>query len=71
MDFDRDPNAHLSYGYGAHYCIGAHLGALEIRTAIALLLRELPGLRLPVPAGEVRWKAGHSIPGPEELPVEW
>lgn len=71
MDFDRDPNPHLSFGYGPHYCIGAHLGALEVRTAIALLLRELPGLRLAVSAHEVPWKAGHAILGPKELPVTW
>lgn len=71
MDFDRDPNPHLSFGYGPHYCLGAHLGALEVRTALGLLLRELPGLRLAVPAEDVRWKAGHSILGPEALPVRW
>ncbi|MEU4566262.1 cytochrome P450 [Micromonospora sp. NPDC023956] len=70
-DFDRDPNPHLSFGYGPHYCIGAHLGALEVRTAIGLLLRELPALRLAVPAEEVRWKAGHAILGPQELPIAW
>ena len=71
MDFRRDPNPHLSFGYGPHYCIGAHLGALEVRTALELLLRELPGLRLAVPADEVPWKVGHAILGPRELPVEW
>ena len=71
MNFDRDPNPHLSYGHGAHYCVGAHLGAVEIRTAIGLLLQQLPTLRLAVPAADVRWKAGHSITGPEGLPVEW
>ncbi|WBB78781.1 cytochrome P450 [Micromonospora sp. WMMD882] len=71
MDFDRDPNPHLSFGYGPHYCLGAHLGALEVRIALGLLLRELPGLRLAVPAEQVRWRSGHSILGPEELPVRW
>ncbi|SBT44407.1 cytochrome P450 [Micromonospora narathiwatensis] len=71
MDFARDPNPHLSFGYGPHHCIGAHLGALEVRTAIALLLRELPGLRLAVPADQVSWKAGHAILGPPALPVTW
>lgn len=70
-DFDRDPNPHLSFGYGPHYCIGAHLGALEVRSAIAMLLRELPGLRLAVPADEVAWKPGHPILGPVALPVTW
>ncbi|GAA1034840.1 cytochrome P450 [Virgisporangium ochraceum] len=71
MDFDRDPNPHLSFGFGAHYCIGAHLGAFEVRTAIRTLLRELPGLRLAVPADEVSWKPGHTILGPVALPVDW
>ena len=71
MDFDRDPNPHLSFGYGPHYCIGAPLGALEVRTALALLLKELPGLRLAVGADEVRWKDGHTILGPAALPVTW
>jgi cytochrome P450 len=48
MDFDRNPT-HLGFGHGPHYCIGAHLGKLEIRTAIELMLRELPELRLAVP----------------------
>lgn len=71
MDFGRDPNPHMTYGHGAHYCIGAPLGALELRVAIGSLLREIPGLRLGVPPGDVRWKAGHSLVSPEALPVEW
>ncbi|MFY1704837.1 cytochrome P450 [Micromonospora sp. WMMA1923] len=71
MDFGRDPNPHLSFGYGPHYCVGAHWGALEVRVALRLLLRELPGLRLAVPPEQVRWKAGQLILGPEALPVRW
>lgn len=71
MDFGRVPNPHLSYGYGAHFCVGAHLGALEIRTGLRLLLRELPSLRLAVPPADVRWKAGHKLTSPEALPVTW
>ncbi|WP_433335629.1 cytochrome P450 [Spirillospora sp. CA-294931] len=71
MNLRRDPNAHMSYGFGTHYCIGAPLGSLEIRIAIRALLRELPTLRLAVPSGDVRWKAGHVITTPEALPVEW
>ncbi|HEY0696618.1 MAG TPA: cytochrome P450, partial [Micromonospora sp.] len=71
MDFGRQPNPHLSFGHGPHHCSGAQLGALEVRTAVKLLLRELPGLRIGVPAEQVRWKAGHSILGPVELPVTW
>jgi cytochrome P450 len=69
---DRGAGGELSgIDHGAHYCVGAHLGMLEVRVALAALLRERPGLRLAVPADDVRWTPGHSITTPEELPVEW
>ncbi|GLH98830.1 cytochrome P450 [Phytohabitans aurantiacus] len=71
MDFDRTPNPHLGFGHGPHYCIGAHLGKMEVRTAIHQMLRELPDLRLAVPAAQIPWKAGHSLISPERLPIEW
>lgn len=43
---DRDPNPHLSFGTGAHMCIGAQLARLEIEIALPVLLEGLPNLRL-------------------------
>lgn len=71
MDFARDPNRHLSFGYGVHHCIGRHLGHLEVVTAISLLTRELPGLRLAVPSDAIERKPGNAILSPVALPVEW
>ena len=48
-DVDRperdDIGAHLAFGKGIHFCIGAPLGRLELRTALPMLIRRLPGLR--------------------------
>ncbi|TDD82457.1 cytochrome P450 [Actinomadura rubrisoli] len=71
IDFARSPNRHLSFGYGPHHCIGRHLGHMEVVTAVALLTRELPSLRLAVPSDEITRKPGHVINGPSALPVAW
>ncbi|MDI1466151.1 cytochrome P450 [Catellatospora sp. KI3] len=50
FDPHRDPVPSLSFGAGAHYCLGAPLARLEAQVAFPLLLRRLPGLRLAGPA---------------------
>ena len=46
FDISRDPNPHLAFGLGLHYCIGAPLARLELQTALRVLLTRLPNLRL-------------------------
>lgn len=55
-DFDicRDPNPHLSFGYGQHYCLGASLARMEARLALTALFRRFPRLELAVPVEELR-----------------
>jgi cytochrome P450 PksS len=69
MDITREPNKHLSFGLGTHFCLGAHLARLEGQIAISSLLRHLPDLRLTVPASALRWRPGFIVRGLEALPV--
>jgi len=46
FDVARDPNDHLAFGFGAHFCLGASLARLEIATMTERVLRRLPDLEL-------------------------
>lgn len=61
---DRSGPAPLSFGYGAHYCLGAALAQLELRTALPKILVRQPAL-----AGSVHWRDAPAIRGPLSVPV--
>ncbi|HEY6423087.1 MAG TPA: cytochrome P450 [Pseudonocardiaceae bacterium] len=54
---DRDPINHVSFGVGAHYCVGAALARLETRTAISAFLRRFPDARLANPDAPATWQS--------------
>jgi len=56
----------LTFGGGAHYCLGASLARYEIQEALAILSRRLPKLSA---NGASRWRQGALIRGPEKLPI--
>ncbi|WP_354637458.1 cytochrome P450 family protein [Kitasatospora camelliae] len=71
LDLERSPNSHLAFGHGIHFCPGAALARAELQTALATLLRRLPGLR---PAGdldELAWIPAVLARGVNSLPVAY
>ncbi|MEU4804001.1 cytochrome P450 [Actinosynnema sp. NPDC023587] len=70
-DFDiaRADKAHLSFGYGAHYCLGVSLAHLEAGIALPALFERFPDLALSVPPGELRPVRSFISNGHDSLPV--
>ncbi|MFE6223223.1 cytochrome P450 [Streptomyces sp. NPDC057854] len=71
VDPDRTPLPHMTFGWGNHRCIAVPLAMAELEVAFGRLLARFPGLRLAVPADEVRWDAATIRRFPVSLPVTW
>lgn len=65
FDIDRRFKSQLAFGYGQHFCLGAHLARAELVVALEVLLERLPRMRL---LEEPRF-VGCVIRGPERLRV--
>ncbi|MFI6322796.1 cytochrome P450 [Nonomuraea sp. NPDC050556] len=61
--------AHLAFGRGAHYCLGANLARMELQEILGVLVERLPGLALAVPGEKLAWTEGSIIIRPVEVPV--
>ncbi len=69
LDLGRADNHHLSFGHGAHFCLGAALARLECQLAVATLLHRFPdfdGEREPR-----QWKRSMVLRGPTRLMLRW
>jgi cholest-4-en-3-one 26-monooxygenase len=69
LDVRRDPNPHLAFGFGSHFCLGASLARLELTVMFREVLRRLPDLRLGT--GAIPFRHSNFITGPEAMPVEF
>ncbi|MFD6352401.1 cytochrome P450 family protein [Nocardia tengchongensis] len=69
LDPLAEHSAHLGFGHGVHYCVGAPLARLEARVAFTQLLERFPDLELAVDESELRWHPNPVIRALKRLPV--
>jgi cytochrome P450 len=70
FDITRDPNPHIAFGHGIHFCIGAPLARMEARIALSAFLERVKDFKL---ASDTPWtpnKAIH-VHGPTHLPLRF
>ncbi len=71
FDIQREPNRHLAFGHGIHFCLGAPLARLEAKIALTAMLERFPG----------QWRVPDNVPlqpiksdivfGVKNLPMTW
>lgn len=70
FDIQREPNRHLAFGHGIHFCLGAPLARLEAKIALTAMLKRFPGQwRVPdVPLQPIK---SEIVFGVKNLPMNW
>jgi cytochrome P450 len=69
LDLTRDPNRHLTFAFGKHFCLGNQLARMEGQIAIGELNRRFPHMRLAVPRETLRYKPVQALRGFHSLPL--
>ena len=70
LDVGRDPNPHLAFGFGPHFCLGAALARLELKVMFSELLARLPDIELATDEA-LPYRASNFIVGPEAMPIRF
>ena len=69
LDVQREnASAHLAFGFGRHFCLGAHLARMEIRAIFRELLGRLDSIELD---GEPTFVHSRLVSGPKTLPIRY
>lgn len=69
FDITRDPNPHIAFAHGIHYCLGAPLARMEGTIAIPMLIERFPKLSLDVKPDQLSWGPSIILHNLLELPV--
>ncbi len=70
FDVGRDPNHHIAFGFGTHFCLGNAIARLELKTMFETLERRLPDIRL-APDAELPIRPANFVSGLEGMPVQF
>ncbi|QLL07588.1 cytochrome P450 [Mycobacterium vicinigordonae] len=68
FDIRRNPNNHLAFGFGTHFCLGNQLARVELTTMVGTVLRRLPDLAL-ADGAELPLRQANFVSGLESMPV--
>lgn len=68
FDVARDPNRHVGFGFGAHFCLGTHLARMEARALYTELVPRLASVEL---TGEPAYMETLFVGGPKHLPIRY
>jgi cytochrome P450 len=69
LDVRREnASSHLAFGFGRHFCLGAHLARMEIRALFTELLGRLEHIELD---GEPTWTRAYFVEGPKSIPIKF
>jgi cytochrome P450 len=72
FDVLRRPSGVMTFGFGTHFCLGAHLARAEMQTALQVILERLPDMELVDDGGiRITGTIHHLLRGPNRLPVRF
>ncbi len=71
FDIHRDPNPHVAFGHGTHFCLGANLARLEITVMYEQLLSRIGAIELAVDPSELKIRPSGFTTGLESLPIRF
>jgi cytochrome P450 family 142 subfamily A polypeptide 1 len=69
FDIKRDPNSHLAFGFGTHFCLGNQLARLELSLMTGRVLKRMPDLRLASDDDVLPLRPANFVSGLESMPM--
>jgi len=69
FDISRNPNPHVAFGFGAHFCLGNQLARLELKVMFERLLARMPDIHLTAARDTLPRRPANFISGFEAMPV--